>query len=33
VLGSKFLLFLAFDSAADADQAARSLRAGGGKKK
>ena len=33
VLGSKFLLFLAFDSAADADQAARSLRAGGGTKK
>jgi hypothetical protein len=33
VLGSKFLLFLAFDSADDADKAARSLRAGGGEKK
>ena len=33
VLGSKFLLFLAFDSAADADKAARTLRAAGGKKK
>ena len=32
VMGKKFLLFLAFDSAADADKAARSLRATGGKK-
>jgi hypothetical protein len=31
VMGRKFQLFLAFDSAADADTAARSLRAAGGK--
>ena len=33
VMGKKFQLFLAFDNAADADKAARSLRAAGGKKK
>ena len=32
VIGKTFQLFLAFDNAADADNAARSLRAGGGKK-
>ena len=32
VMGKKFQLFLAFDNAADADKAARSLRAAGGKK-
>jgi hypothetical protein len=32
VMGKRFLLFLALDSAADADKAARSLRAAGGKK-
>jgi hypothetical protein len=33
VLGSKFVALLAFDSEADADKAARLLRAGGGKRK
>jgi hypothetical protein len=32
VMGRKFQLFLAFDNAADADKAARSLRAAGGTK-
>jgi hypothetical protein len=32
VMGKRFQLFLAFDNAADADKAARSLRAAGGKK-
>ena len=32
VMGKKFQLFLAFDNAADADKAARTLRAAGGKK-
>jgi hypothetical protein len=32
VMSKKFQLFLAFDNAADADKAARSLRAAGGKK-
>jgi hypothetical protein len=32
VMGKKFQLFLAFDNAAEADKAARSLRAAGGKK-
>jgi hypothetical protein len=32
VMGRKFQLFLAFDSAADADKAARSIRAAGGVK-
>jgi len=32
VMGKNFLLFLAFDNAADADKATRSLRAAGGKK-
>jgi hypothetical protein len=32
VMGKKFQLFLAFDNAADADKAARSLRAAGGRK-
>ena len=33
VLGSQFLLLLAFDSAADADKAAQTLRASGGTRK